>query len=109
MGSTMTDLERIGEFGDVRRAERGAWLFDRIVATGLWCCAMSAATALVNAAAGQAPDFFSGQSCAFAGTTIRELNEIGLHFFRWGKRLINIRSVVNRLVRLPIISGGANQ
>jgi hypothetical protein len=53
----MTDLERIGEFGDVRRAERGAWLFDRIVATGLWCCARSAATALVNAAAGQAPDF----------------------------------------------------
>jgi hypothetical protein len=30
----MTPLERIGEFGDVRRAERGAWLFDRIVATG---------------------------------------------------------------------------
>jgi hypothetical protein len=30
----MTHLERIGEFGDVRRAERGAWLFDRIVATG---------------------------------------------------------------------------
>ena len=24
----------IGEFGDARRAERGAWLFDRIVATG---------------------------------------------------------------------------
>jgi Transposase DDE domain len=33
-GSIMTHLERIGEFGDVRRAERGAWLFDRIVATG---------------------------------------------------------------------------
>ena len=30
----MTHLEGIGEFGDVRRAERGAWLFDRIVATG---------------------------------------------------------------------------
>jgi hypothetical protein len=26
--------EGIGEFGDVRRAERGAWLFDQIVATG---------------------------------------------------------------------------
>jgi hypothetical protein len=26
--------EPIGSFGDVRRAERGAWLFDRIVATG---------------------------------------------------------------------------
>jgi len=26
--------EGIGEFGDVRRAERGAWLFERIVATG---------------------------------------------------------------------------
>jgi len=30
----MTHLERIGEFGDVRRAERGAWLFDRIVSSG---------------------------------------------------------------------------
>src|SRR6266581_5165898 len=30
----MMHLERIGEFGDVRRAERGAWLFDRIVSTG---------------------------------------------------------------------------
>jgi hypothetical protein len=30
----MTHLEGIGDFGDVRRAERGAWLFDRIVATG---------------------------------------------------------------------------
>ena len=30
----MTQLEGIGEFGDMRRAERGAWLFDRIVATG---------------------------------------------------------------------------
>jgi hypothetical protein len=30
----MTHLERIGEFGDVRREERGAWLFDRIVSTG---------------------------------------------------------------------------
>jgi hypothetical protein len=30
----MTHLEGIGGFGDVRRAERGAWLFDRIVATG---------------------------------------------------------------------------
>jgi hypothetical protein len=30
----MTHLERIGGFGDIRRAERGAWLFDRIVATG---------------------------------------------------------------------------
>jgi hypothetical protein len=30
----MTHLEGIGEFGDVRRAERGAWLFDRIVASG---------------------------------------------------------------------------
>jgi len=26
--------ESIGSFGDVRRAERGAWLFERIVATG---------------------------------------------------------------------------
>jgi hypothetical protein len=26
--------EGIGVFGDVRRAERGAWLFERIVATG---------------------------------------------------------------------------
>ena len=26
--------EAIGYLGDVRRAERGAWLFDRIVATG---------------------------------------------------------------------------
>src|ERR1700757_4599867 len=32
--SIMTQLWGIGEFGDVRRAERGAWLFDRIVATG---------------------------------------------------------------------------
>jgi hypothetical protein len=30
----MMHLERIGEFGDIRRAERGAWLFDRIVSTG---------------------------------------------------------------------------
>jgi hypothetical protein len=30
----MMPVEGIGEFGDVRRAERGAWLFDRIVATG---------------------------------------------------------------------------
>ncbi len=30
----MMHLERIGEFGDVRRAERGAWLFDRIVSSG---------------------------------------------------------------------------
>jgi hypothetical protein len=30
----MSHLESIGEFGDIRRAERGAWLFDRIVATG---------------------------------------------------------------------------
>lgn len=30
----MTGFEGIGEFGDRRRAERGAWLFDRIVATG---------------------------------------------------------------------------
>ena len=30
----MMPLERIGEFGDIRRAERGAWLFDRIVSTG---------------------------------------------------------------------------
>jgi Transposase DDE domain len=30
----MTHLEGIGEFGDRRRAERGAWLFERIVATG---------------------------------------------------------------------------
>src|SRR5713101_7109472 len=30
----MMDLERIGGFGDVRRGERGAWLFDRIVCTG---------------------------------------------------------------------------
>ena len=30
----MTPLQGIGEFGDVRRAERGAWLFEQIVATG---------------------------------------------------------------------------
>lgn len=30
----MRRFEGIGGFGDVRRAERGAWLFDRIVATG---------------------------------------------------------------------------
>jgi hypothetical protein len=30
----MMHLERIGEFGDVRRAERGAWLYDRIVSAG---------------------------------------------------------------------------
>ena len=30
----MMHLEGIGEFGDVRRAERGAWLFERIVSTG---------------------------------------------------------------------------
>jgi Transposase DDE domain len=30
----MMPFEGIGEFGDARRAERGAWLFDRIVATG---------------------------------------------------------------------------
>jgi hypothetical protein len=30
----MRPSEGIGEFGDARRAERGAWLFDRIVATG---------------------------------------------------------------------------
>jgi hypothetical protein len=34
----MMHLERIGEFGDVRRAERGAWLFDRIVSTGSLVC-----------------------------------------------------------------------
>jgi Transposase DDE domain len=28
------DPEAVGHFGDVRRAERGAWLFERIVATG---------------------------------------------------------------------------
>jgi len=33
-GPSMTHLERIGEFGDVRRAARGAWLFARIVAVG---------------------------------------------------------------------------
>jgi len=30
----MIRAEGIGVFGDVRRAERGAWLFERIVATG---------------------------------------------------------------------------
>jgi hypothetical protein len=30
----MIGSEGIGVFGDVRRGERGAWLFDRIVATG---------------------------------------------------------------------------
>ena len=30
----MICAEGIGVFGDVRRAERGAWLFERIVATG---------------------------------------------------------------------------
>src|SRR5439155_25863176 len=30
----MMHLEGIGEFGDIRRAERGAWLFDRIVSSG---------------------------------------------------------------------------
>jgi hypothetical protein len=30
----MMHREGIGEFGDVRRAERGAWLFERIVCTG---------------------------------------------------------------------------
>lgn len=34
MGAAMMQSEGIGGFGDVRRAERGAWLFDRIVATG---------------------------------------------------------------------------
>jgi hypothetical protein len=33
----MMPSEGIGEFGDVRRAARGAWLFDRIVATGSLC------------------------------------------------------------------------
>jgi hypothetical protein len=33
----MMPLAGIGEFGDVRRAARGAWLFDRIVATGSLC------------------------------------------------------------------------
>lgn len=33
----MAALEGIGEFGDMRRAERGAWLFERIVATGSLC------------------------------------------------------------------------
>jgi hypothetical protein len=32
--AAMMPGEGIGEFGDVRRAERGAWLFDQIVATG---------------------------------------------------------------------------
>ena len=30
----MTDGGSIGAFGDIRRAARGAWLFERIVATG---------------------------------------------------------------------------
>jgi hypothetical protein len=33
----MMPCEGIGEFGDVRRAARGAWLFDRIVALGSLC------------------------------------------------------------------------
>lgn len=33
----MMPLAGIGEFGDVRRAARGAWLFERIVATGSLC------------------------------------------------------------------------
>ena len=30
----MSDLESVGLFGDARRAERGAWMLDRIVSTG---------------------------------------------------------------------------
>jgi len=33
----MMPVEGIGEFGDARRGVRGAWLFDRIVATGSLC------------------------------------------------------------------------
>jgi len=33
----MMACEGIGEFGDARRAVRGAWLFERIVATGSLC------------------------------------------------------------------------
>jgi hypothetical protein len=33
----MLSREGIGEFGDARRAARGAWLFERIVATGSLC------------------------------------------------------------------------
>ena len=33
----MMPVEGIGEFGDARRAVRGAWLFDRIVASGSLC------------------------------------------------------------------------
>src|SRR6516225_5799062 len=35
--ASMMPLEGIGEFGDARRAVRGAWLFGRIVATGSLC------------------------------------------------------------------------
>jgi hypothetical protein len=33
----MMPSEGIGEFGDARRAARGAWLFGRIVALGSLC------------------------------------------------------------------------
>src|SRR6516165_8481277 len=35
--ASMMACEGIGEFGDARRAVRGAWLFERIVATGSLC------------------------------------------------------------------------